>query len=257
MSSREAPLRLSEQEVSRLGDEFESKPPEDVLRWSIQTFQPRIALSSSFGAEDVVIIDMLSKIDPRARIFTLDTGRLHQETYDVMDAVRSRYGFDLEVQFPDRTAVEKMVDEHGLNLFYESVENRKLCCGVRKIEPLNRALSQLDAWITGLRRDQVQTRASTRKVELDSQHGGIVKVNPIADWTSDSVWTYIRENKVPYNPLHDRGFPSIGCAPCTRAVKPGEDQRAGRWWWETEGVKECGLHYDESRKVWRSGSTER
>ena len=257
MTSQSSPLRLSPQEATRLGDEFESKTPTDVLSWAVETFHPRIALSSSFGAEDVVIIDMLSKVNSGARIFTLDTGRLHQETYDVMDAVRDRYGAKLEVQFPDRAAVEKMVDERGLNLFYESVENRKLCCGVRKVEPLNRALSGLDAWITGLRRDQVQTRATTKKVELDAQHDNIVKVNPIADWTSEMVWSYIRENKVPYNPLHDRGFPSIGCAPCTRAVKAGEDPRAGRWWWETEGVKECGLHYDESKGTWKSGSSER
>lgn len=250
MTSQSAPLRLSSAEAERLADEFESKSPSDVLRWAVGTFQSRIALSSSFGAEDVVIIDLLSKIEPSARVFTLDTGRLHQETYDLMDTVRSRYSVKLEVQFPDRAAVEKMVDEHGLNLFYESVENRKLCCGVRKVEPLNRALSGLDAWITGLRRDQVQTRATTRKVELDAQHDNIVKVNPIADWNSEQVWEYIRQNKIPYNPLHDNGFPSIGCASCTRAIKPGEDPRAGRWWWETEGVKECGLHYDGKKGTW-------
>lgn len=257
MASQTVPLRFNPQEIERLGDEFESKSPTEVLRWALKTFDSRVALSSSFGAEDVVIIDMLHKVDPKARIFTLDTGRLHQETYDLMDAVRDRYGFQLEVQFPDRAAVEKMVDEHGLNLFYESVENRKLCCGVRKVEPLNRALKGLDAWITGLRRDQVQTRASTRKIEVDSQHDNIVKINPLADWKSDEVWSYIRSNKVPYNLLHDRGFPSIGCASCTRAVKPGEDPRAGRWWWETTGVKECGLHYDASKGTWQSGSTDR
>jgi len=153
------------------------------------------------------------------------------------------YGLAIDVFFPRTEALEAMVRAHGVNLFYASVENRKLCCGVRKVEPLGRALEGLDAWITGLRREQAVTRGRVRKVEIDADHGGILKLNPLADWSWDRVWGYIRDHAVPYNALHDEGFPSIGCAPCTRAVKPGEDLRAGRWWWEQDAAaKECGLH---------------
>jgi phosphoadenosine phosphosulfate reductase len=176
------------------------------------------------------------------RIFTLDTGRLNQETYDCMDAIRDRYGVRVEVFFPDAARVENMVHEHGLNLFYKSVEFRKLCCGIRKVEPLNRALRNLDAWMTGLRREQAVTRADVKKVEIDKEHGGIFKINPLVDWTHKQVWDYVRGNNLPYNKLHDVGYPSIGCAPCTRAITPGEDIRAGRWWWENPETKECGLH---------------
>ncbi|MEM0029594.1 MAG: phosphoadenylyl-sulfate reductase [Candidatus Nitrosocaldus sp.] len=230
------------QSVEAIAREFESKSAEEVLRWAIDRFHPRIALASSFGAEDVVLIDMLARIRKDARIFTLDTGRLNQETYDVMDAIRDRYGVSIEVYFPDAREVEEMVRKHGLNLFYHSVELRKLCCEIRKVKPLNRALSSLDAWITGLRREQADTRASIAKVEVDVQHNGMIKINPLADWTWDMVWEYIRGNNVPYNRLHDKGYPSIGCEPCTRAVQPGEPFRAGRWWWEQDAYKECGLH---------------
>ena len=222
--------------------ELESKGPQEVLKWALETFKDRGALASSFGAEDVAIIDMLVKINPKARIFTLDTGRLNQETYDVMDKIREKYKVRIEVMFPKADAVEPMVREKGLNLFYHSIENRKLCCGIRKVEPLNRALSTVDAWITGLRRDQVVTRTAVKKVEIDESHGGIAKINPLADWTWEQTLGYVKQNGVPYNVLHDQGYPSIGCAPCTRAIKPGEDFRAGRWWWEQPEQKECGLH---------------
>ena len=221
---------------------FESQSPEQILRWALETFHPRIALASSFGAEDVAIIDILVKLNPKARVFTLDTGRLNQETYDVMDKIRDKYKVSIEVMFPKAEAVEAMVRERGLNLFYHSIENRKLCCGIRKVEPLNRALATVDAWITGLRRDQVVTRAGVKKVDIDHDHGGIVKINPLADWTWEQTMAYVRQHGVPYNALHDQGYPSIGCAPCTRAIKPGEDFRAGRWWWERPEQKECGLH---------------
>lgn len=229
-------------EFELIAEKFDEESPQRVLEWALQTFHPKIALASSFGLEDVVLIDMMTKINPRARVFTLDTGRLHQDTYNVMDRIRDRYGIMVEVFFPDAVAVEKMVNEHGLNLFYKSTDFRKMCCGIRKVEPLKRALSGLDAWITGLRREQAVTRTYVRKIGRDSEHGDIVKINPIADWTWDDVWRYVRANNVPYNVLHDRGFPSIGCEPCTRAVKPGEDPRAGRWWWELPEQKECGLH---------------
>jgi thioredoxin-dependent adenylylsulfate APS reductase len=175
-------------------------------------------------------------------VFTIDTGRLPQETYNVMDHVREKYGIPIEVYFPRAEDVEEMVRKHGLNLFYKSVELRILCCHVRKVEPLKRALSGLDAWITGLRREQAPTRAVIKKVEVDHVNGGIIKINPLADWTSQQVWEYIREKGVPYNALYDHGYLSIGCAPCTRPIKQGEDPRSGRWWWE-KGIKECGLHW--------------
>lgn len=222
--------------------ELEGKNAEEVLCWAFEAYHPRIALASSFGAEDVVLIDMMAKINPNARVFTLDTGRLNQETYDVMDRVREKYGIKVEVMFPKAETVEAMVREKGMNLFYDSIENRKECCGIRKVEPLNRALRDLDAWITGLRRQQSVTRTAVAKVEQDEAHNNMVKINPLADWTRDQVGDYIKRHDVPYNKLHDLGYPSIGCAPCTRAVKPGEDERAGRWWWEQPESKECGLH---------------
>jgi phosphoadenosine phosphosulfate reductase len=242
-------MKLTPVQLEKLSDEFESKSAHQILKWAIDTFGTKIALASSFGAEDVVIIDMMAKTDKsRAKVFTLETGRLNQETYDVMDAIRVRYGIPIDAYFPDQKEVEEMIRSKGMNLFYESVENRKLCCEIRKVHPLNRALATLDGWITGLRRDQVATRSTTKKIELDAAHGGIIKLNPIADWSSDMVWDYIHKNNVPYNKLHDNGFPSIGCEPCTRAVMPGDDPRAGRWWWENAAAKECGLHFDPTKK---------
>ena len=242
--------RFPSAKVTKLAESFESRSPQEVLQWAIETFSDKVALASSFGAEDVVIIDMFHKIaGSKARVFTLDTGRLNQETYDVMDDVRARYGIKADVYFPDQADVERMVRERGMNLMYQSVENRKLCCEIRKVRPLTRALTGLAAWITGIRRDQVSTRAVTKKVEVDAAHGGIIKLNPIADWSSEAVWDYIRSNNVPYNALHDKGFLSIGCEPCTRQVKAGEDPRSGRWWWEESTKKECGLHFDPTARL--------
>jgi len=223
--------------------DLERASAETVLRWALDKFSPQIALACSFQAEESVLIDMMHRLrGSDFRIFTLDTGRLNQETYDCMDAVRLRYGIAIEVYFPDPLAVEAMVRAKGLNLFYNSVEDRKLCCAVRKVAPLKRALNGLSAWMTGLRRDQAFSRGAVRKVEVDNDHGRIAKINPLVDWSSDQVWRYIRERNVPFNWLHTQGYPSIGCAPCTRAVKPAEDPRAGRWWWEDSEKKECGLH---------------
>ena len=233
---------LRAEDVTAFNHRLAGKSPQEILAWALATYHPRIGLASSFGAEDVVLIDMLQKINPASRVFTLETGRLPYETYDLMDALRERYGLSIEVYFPQAPAVEEMVREHGANLFYRSIELRKRCCGVRKVEPLGRALSGLDAWITGLRRDQAVTRTGVQVVELDQDHGGIAKINPLVDWSASDVWSYIKTHRVPYNALHDQGYPSIGCAPCTRAVKPGEDDRAGRWWWENPETKECGLH---------------
>ena len=224
-------------------EELESLSAKEILAWAFETYHPRVALACSFQAEESVLIDMMHSLrGSDFRIFTLDTGRLNQETYDCMDAIRERYGIRVEVFFPDAARVENMVQEHGLNLFYKSVDFRKMCCGIRKVEPLSRALKELDGWMTGLRREQAVTRADVRKVEIDKDHGGIIKINPLVDWSHKQVWDYIRENNLPYNKLHDLGYPSIGCAPCTRAIQPGEDIRAGRWWWENPETKECGLH---------------
>jgi phosphoadenosine phosphosulfate reductase len=226
-------------------EDLDSKSAPELLKWALEKYQDKIALASSFGAEDVVLIDMLVKINPAVRIFTLDTGRLPQETYQVMDKIKEKYKIRLGVYYPDAESVEEMVSEHGFNLFYKSVELRHLCCKVRKVEPLNRALKNLDAWICGLRRQQSVTRTEIKKIEIDKAHDSITKINPLADWTEEQVWNYIRENSVPYNTLHDKGYPSVSCALCTRAIKPGEDIRAGRWWWESPEKKECGLHLNK------------
>jgi phosphoadenosine phosphosulfate reductase len=221
---------------------LEAQSAEEILVWALTHFGSRVGFASSFGAEDVVVIDMIARVAPGLRVFTLDTGRLHEETYEVIEATRVRYGITIESYFPERAAVEGLERTKGLYSFRESIENRKECCGVRKMEPLRRALAGLDAWVTGLRREQSVTRATFAKAEIDAGNRGIVKLNPLADWSLDQVWDYIRKHDVPVNALHDRGFPSIGCSPCTRAVLPGEDVRAGRWWWETPETKECGLH---------------
>lgn len=242
-------LKPTELQIKKIAEEMEDKSATEVLKWAINAYAPKIALASSFGAEDVILIDMMVKINKeKAKIFTLDTGRLNQETYDVMDAIRKKYGIQIEVYFPEQRETEEMVKIKGMNLMYESVENRKLCCEIRKVHPLNRALSKLDGWITGLRREQAITRANIYKLEIDSSHGNIAKINPLADWTNEMIWDYIHKNNVPYNKLHDSGYPSIGCEPCTRAVHRGEDPRAGRWWWENATQKECGLHWDPTKK---------
>ena len=234
--------RMSKEEVASANATLEKASPQEVLRWALSTFGNSIALAWS-GAEDVAVLDMMHRIDPKAaRAFVLDTGRLNPETYELIDEVQAKYKMRIEILSPDAAAVEKMVAEKGINLFYRSLENRKECCGVRKVEPLNRMLKTLDGWITGLRRTQAVTRGKLSKVEIDFQHDKIVKVNPLADWTTAQVFEYLQANRVPTNKLHSMGYPSIGCAPCTRAVKPGEDERAGRWWWENPESKECGLH---------------
>lgn len=220
--------------------QLENLSAEEVLRWSRREFDRDVVFASSLGAEDQVLIHLIASAALDIRAFTLDTGRIFQETYDLIDATAERYGRRLEIYFPDGADVENMVREHGVNLFYESVEKRKLCCEVRKMRPLRRALSGAKAWICGLRRDQSAFRGETRVLEWDAGLG-LVKVNPLWNWRDADVWSLIHEQRVPYNRLHDKNFPSIGCSSCTRAVAPGEDVRAGRWWWE-ESAKECGLH---------------
>jgi phosphoadenosine phosphosulfate reductase len=202
---------------------------------------PPAALASSFGAEDMVLIDLIARVALPIGVFTLDTGRLPSETYALIDRTRDRYAIAIDVYCPEASAVEAYVREHGANAIYRDVALRERCCAIRKTEPLGRALAGKGAWITGLRRAQSLTRHDVPVEAFDAAHG-LHKFNPLADWSHDDVWSYIRAHRVPYNPLHDRGYPSIGCAPCTRAVEPGEDARAGRWWWEQPATRECGLH---------------
>ncbi len=234
--------------VESINADFEKSSAVALLQWALKQFPSKMAVASSFGAEDVVLIDIAVKLEPAIKIFTLDTGRLNEETYEVMDKVRRKYGVSIESYFPQAQAVEKLEREKGFYSFRESIENRKECCAIRKVEPLNRALKGLDAWVTGLRRAQAVTRTTLQKVELDEAHNGIYKINPLADWSEEDIKSYIKKNAVPYNRLHDEGYPSIGCAPCTRAIKPGEDIRAGRWWWENPEHKECGLHLKPKEK---------
>jgi phosphoadenosine phosphosulfate reductase len=212
------------------------------------------AFSSSLSVEDMVITDVILSHDLDLEIFTLDTGRLHQDTLDVIGAIEHRYGKRIRVMTPDPQAVAEYVATQGLNAFYESVELRERCCGIRKVEPLKRALTGKKAWITGMRRSQSVTRATLSAQEHDAAHG-IEKFNPLADWNEEEVWTYVRELDVPYNRLHDQGYRSIGCAPCTRPVVAGEDVRAGRWWWEQVDNRECGLHIGPDGKLVRVQAT--
>ncbi|SVB35756.1 uncharacterized protein METZ01_LOCUS188610 [marine metagenome] len=221
---------------------FESKSAQEILQWAINEYGEKAGLASSFGMEDMVLIDLLTRLEGEITIFTLDTGRLHEETYEVMERARSKYGITIKTYFPDKEDVESLQNKKGLFSFRESMENRKECCSIRKIEPLNRALSNLDAWITGLRREQGLTRLDVQKVSADDDHNSIIKINPLADWSLIMLKEYINANDVPINALHKKNYPSIGCAPCTRAVEAGDDIRSGRWWWENPEHKECGLH---------------
>ncbi len=233
---------LDDYEAGELAIEYDDKTPQEVIEWALERFHPNIALCTSFQAEGMAILDMAWKINPRVKVFTMDTGRMHQETYDLIDEVREKYEMSIEVLSPDAHDLAQMQNRYGPNLFFQDVKLRLYCCDVRKVAPLKKKLDTLDGWITGLRRDQWASRSNIRKIELDHDHGGIVKVSPLADWTHDEVWEYLRENDVPYHKLYDQGYTSIGCAPCTRPTKLGEDPRAGRWWWEKNAPKECGIH---------------
>ncbi len=218
---------------------------EDVVRWALDRFHPRIAIAASL--QDAALIHMARQIHPEARVFSLDTGRLPEETYEFAEEIRRQLGVSIEWHFPRQDAVEKLETGKGLFSFKNSLEDRRECCRIRKVEPLGRALQGLQAWITGLRRDESVTRVGLDKIEKDEAHGGRLKINPLADWTLQDIRDYSRRHRLPVHPLLDRGYPSIGCACCTRAVAEGEDARAGRWWWERPEHKECGLHTD-SRK---------
>lgn len=227
--------------TEQLRDKLAGKDAETAIRHAWEAFGAKLVFATSLAAEDQVITDIIARNRWPIPLVTLDTGRLFAETYDLIAETEKRYGVRIQVFFPDRAQVEAMVAERGVNLFYESVENRKRCCQVRKVEPLKRALAPYEAWLCGLRREQSVTRANVQVVEADAANG-LVKVNPLVDWTEQQVWGYIAARQVPYHALHDRGCPSIGCACCTRAIRRTEETRAGRWWWEQPEHKECGLH---------------
>lgn len=218
-----------------------------ILERIARDFTPAV-FASSLAAEDMVLTDLILKAELPIAIFSLETGRLHAETLAMIDRVKETYDYDIALFRPDPLAVERYVTQNGLNAFYESVDMRKECCRIRKVEPLGRALAGKRAWITGQRRAQSATRAELAVQEDDLSHA-MQKFNPLTDWTEENVWEYLRTHQVPYNALHDRGFPSIGCEPCTRAVQPGEDVRAGRWWWENPESKECGLHVVDGKLI--------
>ena len=234
---------LSEGELGRIAEEMSRKAPGAILKWGSERFGATGSIAFS-GAEDVVLIAMMAELGLSYSVFCLDTGRLHPETYEFIERVRSHYGVSIDFVMPEREAVETLVRKKGLFSFYD--DGHSECCGVRKVAGLKRHLKAQRAWVTGQRRDQSPTRSELSVVELDGTHYGVhgplVKLNPLANWTLEQTWSYIRVNEVPYNALHDRGFISIGCAPCTRSIAPGEHERSGRWWWEEATKRECGLH---------------
>ena len=235
-------MRISSDEAGRATQQLAGAEPAKSLRWAIERFGKRLTIASSFSIEDCVVIHMAHAIDPGVRVFALDTGRLPDETYMTAERVRMKYDLEIQWMFPQREAVEQLIRGKGLYSFRDSLDNRHECCGIRKVAPLKRALADVDAWVTGLRREQSVTRTDTPELELDVEHGGLAKLNPIIAWSTEQVRAFANEHRVPIHPLHDRGYPSIGCAPCTRAVAPGDHPRAGRWWWENPENKECGLH---------------
>jgi phosphoadenosine phosphosulfate reductase len=239
-------MKDQQNRIDHFNETLVHSAPQDVLAFFCREFQGKVTFSSSLGAEDQVITWMIANETLPVRIFTLDTGRLFPETYDLLDITIKKYGVPIDVMFPDARRVQEMVNEKGINLFYESIENRKLCCHIRKVEPMTRALDGMKVWITGVRKDQSSTRTDMQLADWDANYG-IIKVNPLINWSEQDVWDFIKQNRIPYNTLHDKGFPSIGCQPCTRAILPGEDLRAGRWWWEHPDTRECGLHTDQEK----------
>lgn len=233
-------------EIEKLNREFKEQTPEQIIAYFLTRYKGKIALSTSMSMEDQVLTKMVCDADISAKIFTLDTGRLFPQTYDLIDKTSKFFGKSIDIYFPNYESVEKMVGEHSMNLFYNNVEERRLCCKIRKIEPLRRAFKELEVWICGLRQEQSITRYGLHPVEIDEANG-MIKVSPIYNWSASMVTDYIKEHNIPYNELSDQGYPSIGCQPCTRAVAMGEDERSGRWWWESKDTKECGLH--KSHKI--------
>lgn len=232
---------MDKKTINELNEQFLNANPNEVLQFFIDKYKSEIAFASSMGAEDQVITHFIAEIDKSVKIFTLDTGRVFPETYSLISKTNKHFQINIQIYFPDTNNVEKMVNEKGINLFYDSIENRKQCCNIRKIEPLNRAFQGLKVWICGLRREQAITRKDMQMIEWDITNN-MLKINPLINWSEKELWDFIKQKGIPYNKLHDQSFPSIGCQPCTRSISEGEDVRAGRWWWENPESKECGLH---------------
>ncbi len=239
---------MKNNEIEKLKDKINDFDLKQTLKFLYELFNEKVVIASSMGLEDQIILNEAMKISKGFKIFTIDTGRLPQETYDLIDKTNKFYNIKIKIYFPNYKKVEKMIYEFGPNLFYENIENRKLCCNIRKVEPLKRALKAFKVWITGLRQEQSITRKNLKKVEWDENYK-LIKINPLIDWSFDMVWQYIKKENVPYNKLHDKNYPSIGCEPCTRAIKEGEDIRAGRWWWENPEQKECGIHIKNGKVI--------
>ena len=235
-------MKYIEKFYERAVKERSANSTEELLDFISDSHGSKVQIASSLGAEDVVLIDIMKRRNLEIDVFTIDTGRLNQETYDLVDEISTRYEIKINILLPEPLDVKEMVEKKGMNLFYESTENRKLCCNIRKVQPLNRHLSGLDAWISGIRSEQNQNRLSSKRIELEHRYKLIIKYNPLLEWTYKQIFDYIKENNVPYNKLHDLGYPSIGCLPCTRSVQQGDKNRSGRWYWEEESNTECGLH---------------
>lgn len=241
MVSRDTPF-LNESEIAEICRELDARTPQETLAWAMDRYGDKLALATSFQIDGMAILDMASKIGPPPRVITVDSGRLHPETYDLMDQVSERYGIPIEVYYPDTADLQSFVHREGINAFYRTVSLRQRCCDIRKVAPIRKALAGLDIWVSGLRRDQSPERARVQKLEIDARGEHLLKLNPLADWTHEQVWQYIHAHRIPYNRLYDMSFRSIGCAPCTRPIAPGQDERAGRWWWEQDSKRECGIH---------------
>jgi phosphoadenosine phosphosulfate reductase len=232
---------MNQKYIQEIEQQYRHAEPEQIIDWAVQTYGNSLTFATSLAFEDQAVTFLLSKVSENIKIFTLDTGRLFQETYDTIEKTNKFFNINIQIVFPHKEQIEQMVQEKGINLFYDSVENRKLCCHLRKTIPLQEALAQNMAWITGLRREQSITRFGLKKIEFD-ENNNLVKINPIADWTEKQTIDFVKSNNIPYNSLQDKGYRSLGCMPCTRQVKDNEDVRAGRWWWEQPEHKECGLH---------------
>ena len=210
------------------------------LKSAVAEFK-NVCYANSLGSESMVLTDLIWGSVPEIEIFSIDTGRLHPETHDLIERIQRRYGRSMTIFYPESSSIEEWVGQHGINGFRDGLEQRQSCCGVRKVEPFRRAVAGRGAWVTGIRRGQSASRALAAPVEWDGEYN-LHKVSPLLEWSETEIWDYIRKKRLPYNPLHDHGFPSIGCAPCTRAVQSGDEERAGRWWWERDDSRECGLH---------------
>jgi len=230
-----------DKQIKEFNEHFANATAEEVLSFLFEKYDNKMAFATSLGAEDQVLTHMLAEVSKNTRIFTLDTGRLFPETLDLLDKTNKRYNININVFFPDASEVESMVNKKGINLFYDSIKNRKECCHIRKIIPMQRALQDVEVWVSGLRSEQSVTRQDLELAQWDDKFN-LIKISPLRSWGEKQIWDFIHDNDIPYNKLHDKGFPSIGCQPCTKAISQGEDVRAGRWWWEQPEMKECGLH---------------